>query len=322
MDPVTLVATLTVNPAVDLACTIDRLVPDRKLRCSAAERHPGGGGLNVARVLHRFDVPVLALWACGGPIGALLADLLDAEGLPHEPIPLPEPTRENVIVTETATNDQYRLGIPGPTFTEADTERCRAAVRNLPHAPTWLVLSGSLAPGMPPDFYRALAEEAPAGTRVAVDTSGPALREALEAPIHLAKPDRRELEELAGHTLPDEAAVARAALDVTATGSPGMLAVSLGPDGALLVHEGEVFRARAPRVPVASRVGAGDSMVAGLLVGLLRGDPPQEVLRLGVAAGTATVTTPGSALCSPGDVARLLAATRPAPAPRLGNRGA
>lgn len=150
-----MIATLTLNPAVDKNTRVERVIAEDKLRCDAPTREPGGGGINVSRVIHRLDGSAQTLYTAGGFTGSLLNDLLDAEDLNHTPIATEAMTRENMIVYETSTDRQFRFGMPGPELTEAELDDCLNALRTVDPAPDYVVASGSLPPGLPDEIGRA-----------------------------------------------------------------------------------------------------------------------------------------------------------------------
>ncbi len=302
------IATLTLNPAVDWSVQTPRVVPEHKLRCEAPRQDPGGGGVNVARVLRELGGRSVAIYPAGGLAGQRLRALLDETGLEHDPVPIAGSTRESWTVLETGTNAQYRFVLPGPELATADWEACLARLARLEPPPEYVVASGSLPPGVPADFYARLASAARRrGTRVVLDTSGDALREGVKGGVYLVKPNLRELAQLAGAEPADEEGQLAAARELVTRGSAQVVVVSLGAAGALLVSERVTERVRAPTVPIRSRVGAGDSTVAGIVLGLARGDDLRLAVRRGVAAGTAAVMTPGTELCRREDAERLYA---------------
>jgi 6-phosphofructokinase 2 len=217
-------------------------------------------------------------------------------------------TRENITVSETTTAAQYRFVLPGPQLLPEDCERCLARLSELDPPPRYLVLSGSLPPGVPDDFYAsAAAVGRQLGARTVLDTSGIALRRGIDAGVYLLKPNLRELGQVAGAELRSEADQERAARELLGRGQSEVVVVSLGAAGVLLVSADVVERIRAPTVPIRSRIGAGDCTVAGIVVGLSRGDDLRHAVRRGVAAGAAAVTTPGTELCRRADAERLYA---------------
>ncbi|HTR01974.1 MAG TPA: 1-phosphofructokinase family hexose kinase [Thermoanaerobaculia bacterium] len=300
------VVTLTLNPSIDESTSVDHVIPERKLRCGETVNEPGGGGINVSRVLRRFGHDAPAIYTSGGPAGALLARLLDAEGVPHWPVPIEEWTRENFNVLERSSGRQYRFVFRGPTLSADDVERCLGLLRGARPAPGFVVASGSLPPGVPTSFYASLTRQVrDAGGRLLLDASGAALREAAAAGVYLLKPSLREFEELTGRSGEDEASLVEAGRALVARGACELLVLSLGARGALWVAREGGGRVVAPTVPYASGVGAGDSMVAGILHALLRGGSEAEAVRFGVATAAASVMNPGTSLCRPGDAERL-----------------
>lgn len=300
------IVTLTMNPAVDVSVGVDRVVPDAKLRCGRPRRDPGGGGVNVARVVRELGSEALALYTAGGWAGGLLRSLLDGAGLRHEPIDVRGATRENVTVVETGSGRQYRFVMPGPELAPEEWRRCLDRVAALDPPPEYLVASGSLPPGVPDDFYVEVGERlAGRGTRYVLDSSGTALAKAARAGVFLLKPNLRELGQLAGRDVAEEPEQERAARDLVDEGRAEVVVVSMGAGGALLVTRDGSERIAAPTVPIQSRVGAGDSTVAGIVLGLARGEDVATAVRYGIAAGAAAVMTPGTELCRRTDVERL-----------------
>lgn len=301
-------ATLTLNPALDLSTRTERVAPVHKLRCSPALRFAGGGGINVARVLHRLGADVQAWALAGGAAGAQLGDLLQADGVPTVLLPVAGATRENFSVVESLTGQEFRFVLPGPTLQAAEWQGCLAAMAALHPAPRWLVASGSLPPGVPDDFYAQLAHSlAPRGVHLAIDTSGPPLQAALAAgPVALVKPSLRELRELVQQPLELPGQWCAAAQALVHRGAAHTVAVSLGEQGALLATRDGVWQAPAVNVPANSgTTGAGDCFMAALVWALDRGDAPPEALRWGVAAGAAALLHPGTTLAQAQDIERL-----------------
>jgi 6-phosphofructokinase 2 len=299
------VVTLTLNPAVDKSISIDTVVPERKLRSGRPVLEPGGGGLNVARVLRELGVDVVAYWTRGGHNGDRLASLLDETGLRHVPIPIAGETREHLIVFETATDQQYRFGTPGPVLTPQELEACRTHMASIDPGTPYLVLSGSMPEGAPDDFYAQLARHAPEGCRVVLDTSGPALADGLGTPLYLVKPNVRELGQLAGMPIEDDDQVRDVARRLIERYGVEVVVTSLGAGGAMATTADDHWHVRSPTVRIRSAVGAGDSMVGGIVAALATGRPLAEAIRYGVAAGAAAVMTDGTQLCRRSDVERL-----------------
>jgi 6-phosphofructokinase 2 len=301
------ILTLTVNPAVDLSTSVGRVTSVRKLRCTQAQRDPGGGGINVARVAKRFGADVAAAYPVGGAVGLLLQQLVEQEGIRSLAIPIAQDTREDFTVLEQDTAEQFRFVLPGPQLSEKEWRACLDALTAFEGQPRFVVASGSLPPGVPEDFYRRVAE-APGrdGMKIAIDTSGTALKRAVETGVYLIKPNLRELRELVGEPLQRDEDCIAAGRRLVATGRIEVMALTLGHYGALLVTHDLVLRANPIPIKPASTVGAGDSFLGAMVVRLAAGHDIEDAFRYGVAAGSAALLRPGTDLCRPEDVERLL----------------
>lgn len=300
------ILTVTMNPAVDVSTSVDKVLDTHKLRCSPAQRYAGGGGVNVARVVQRLGGDCVAFYPAGGTTGELLRQLLDAEGVRSRCLALDEATRENFTVGETSSGREFRFVLPGPTLAPAQWQACLAQIDAPEAAPRYLVLSGSLPPGVPVDFYARLVGPARArGTCVVLDSSGPALAAALHAGVDIVKPSLRELRELTGQPLAGESEWRAAAQQIVDQGQARMVALSLGAEGALLVTADASWRAPGLPVPVCGATGAGDSFVGAMVWALACGADLPQALRYGVAGGSATLLSSGTALCQKADVERL-----------------
>lgn len=300
-----MIATLTLNPALDVSTAVERVDHTHKLRCEAPRYEAGGGGINVARVVHTLGGETLALFPSGGPNGARIEALLREAEVPVRAVPIAGVTRESFTVDEHATGLQYRFVLPGPVLSDDELEALLGAIEAL--TPAYVVASGSLPPDCDPAVLKRLAEDCRRiGARLVIDTSGPALAACEGAHAWLLKPSERELEELAGRAIP-EAEEAGACQDLVARGFAETIVLSLGERGALLVADG--VERRFPAIPVEplSTVGAGDTMVAALVVALADGKPIEDAVRYGMAAAAATLTTPASELARREDVERFYA---------------
>lgn len=301
------VATLTLNPALDLSAEVEKIAPIHKLRCMAPRRDPGGGGINVARVIRRLGGDVSAIFPIGGMTGARLESLLSAEGIHGVTIPVAGETRENFTVFERDSGRQYRFVMPGPALTKSELGQCLDALRADMIEPDFVVASGSLPPGAPVDLYAAVAARVKShGRKLILDTSGVALRAALQKGVWLIKPNLRELTELSGKPLPDEAAWLAAAREIVDRGGAEFVALSLAEKGARLVSRESAWAAHAPPIVPVSTVGAGDSFVGGLTWSLARDATPDDALRCAVAAGSAALLMHGTGLCHAEAVEHLL----------------
>lgn len=300
------IATLTMNPALDVATETDAVRPTDKLRCSAPRHDPGGGGINVARVVHTLGGEAVAVFPSGGPAGQAIEALLAAEGVAFEAVPIAGQSRESFAVTERGSGLQYRFVMPGPALGEAERQACLDRIGEMAPAPAFVVASGSLPPGMGPEFFARLARLcAGIGARLILDSASVTPEAVAGQGVYLLKPNLRELEALAGRALPEADDQAEAARELIARGCAEVVVVSRGSEGAMLVTAGEAVPFDPIEVPLASAVGAGDSMVAAIVLGLVRGFPLREAVRFGMAAGAAALMTPGTELARRADVERL-----------------
>lgn len=303
---------LTLNPALDVSTAVGRVEPVHKLRCAPPRLDPGGGGINVARMIWRLGGAAMAVYPAGGPTGQRLTSLLTAEAPSIAAIPIAGETRESFTVTDRSDAAEYRFVLPGPHLTGAEQRRCVAAALGAAAPGGFIVVSGSLPPGVGPGFLTDLAHRAKAaGLRLVVDTSGAPLTAALNAGVWLAKPNLRELSDHLGRPLPDAGARLRACRDLIAGGAATIVALSQGAEGALLVTQDDAWFAPALAIRPVSTVGAGDSFLGGLLWALQQNLPGAEALRYAMAAGAAALLSPGTELGSRASVLDLLAEVRP-----------
>jgi 6-phosphofructokinase 2 len=301
------IVTLTINPAIDIFVNVGQVEPTRKMRCSAPKRDPGGGGINVARVAHRLGSDVAAIYPIGGAIGKLLQRLVEREGIDSLVTPSHVETRENFTAYEEASGAQYRFVLPGSPLHRAEWEACLNKLVSLPVKPKFVVASGSVPPGVPEDFFARVVRHAKRlGAKTVIDTSGAALKAALDEGVTLIKPNLAELIELVGAPLNSDADRIAACRKLAADGRVQVVALTLGEQGALLVTATQAWRAQPMAIEMVSTVGAGDSFLGGLVAALAAGKPMEEAFRVAVAAGSAAVLTPGTELCREQDVQRLL----------------
>jgi 6-phosphofructokinase 2 len=301
------IVTLTMNPSIDIACSVEQVIPEIKLRCSNPVYDPGGGGINVARAIHRLGGNALAIFPLDENIGLFFEELLGQDDIDHQTIPIPQNIRESITILETSTALQYRFGMPGPTLEEEDWRRCFELLGRLTPKPTYLVMSGSLPPGVPPNFYAQvvrLFKSFP--TQVLLDTSGGALELALETKgLFLIKPNTTELEQLAHHKLPTESQQVDFAKELIRRGTTYHVLLSLAEKGAILITPEKIVEIHIPKIQAVSKVGAGDSLLGGLVLALAKGWPLEQAAQYGVAAGTASVLSPGTGLCNLEDTEKL-----------------
>ena len=300
------IVTLTPNPAIDISTSVDRIVPMRKLRCAPQRRDPGGGGVNVARVVKRFGGDVEAILPVGGFTGQLLRRLINDEEIPNRVIEVEAETREDFSVSELSTAQQYRFVLPGLPLCEAEWRECLKALAGTEPRPKFVVGSGSLPPGVPNDFYaQAAAIARKLGAKFIVDTSGAPLAVAMEHGVYMIKPNLREMRDLVGVELLNQNDWIIAAREYINAGKVEVVALSLGHLGALLVTRDQALSAPPLPIKPVSAVGAGDSFLGAVIFSLARGDSLADAFRLGMAAGSAALINAGTELCRPEDVYRL-----------------
>ncbi len=300
------ILTITINPAVDKSSRVERVEPEHKLKCDAAIFHPGGGGINVSRAIRKLGGTSVALYLTGGPPGSILKQLLDTEGIAQYQVQIRNWIRENLTILEISTNRQFRFGMPGPAISQEEYQDFLNNLRAVKPVPELVVASGSLPEGVPDDFYSLIADYVrEQNARLILDTSGKPLITAMDNEVFLVKPNRKELGLLAGRKLESIEEFEAFSRSLVQQGRARVVIVSLGEEGAILVWQEGVQRFFAPDVPVKSKVGAGDSMVAGIVLAIARDWNIVESVRYGVAAGTAATMTSGTELCRLDDTERL-----------------
>ena len=301
------IVTLTMNPVLDKTAEAELVVPEKKTRCQSPTYAPGGGGINVSRAIKKLGCDSLSLLLSDGDNGKKITELLEEEKVRFKRIDSGQNTRENVMVYDKKTGSLYRFVMPGPEIKEKNWKKVLDEIKQLSPKPDYLVASGSLPPGVPDDFYARVASVSKKNDiRFVLDTSGPSMKLAMEEGVFLLKPNLREIreilnkDELTGMELED------AALEILNKDYCSLLVVSLGAKGAMLARKEDIIEYIVPpAMPVKSAVGAGDSMVAGILVGITKGYWPGQAVRYGVAAGTAAAMTSGSELCRKEDTERI-----------------
>lgn len=300
-----MILTVTCNPCIDKSFLVRGLTPEAKMKAWDVRYDPGGGGINVSRVIKRLGGETLAYGFAGGHTGAALRDLLNQEELQHRLVEVKHPTRINITFLDEEDGAQYVFSLPGARVDGPEWRQLVAAIRDVNPKPEFLVISGSLPPGLSASAYEELAKDArERGVQVLVDASGDPLRATLKHRPLVVKPNRRELELLTEREFSGIDDILTASREVLEMG-PQSVIVSMGPDGALAVNAEGAWRASAPPVKTVSKVGAGDSMMAAIVRSLRMGKTLPEALKLGVAAGTAATISPGTELCLLKDVNHL-----------------
>tara|TARA_R110002072_G_scaffold4663_3_gene32413 strand:- start:18950 stop:19867 length:918 start_codon:yes stop_codon:yes gene_type:complete len=286
------------SPAVDMFATTERFYDDSKTRCRIVSRSPGGGGINVARNLQRLGLKVMAVYPAGGHHGDLLENMLRQEGLPAMRVPIDCETTQNIALSESATGKNLHLVFPGAVLTRPEWQACQDAIEKLQPGPRMLVISGSLPPEIPTDFFAQVIRQChQQGVKVVLDTSGPALQHALDAGVYLAKLNREDFtaQGYGGEDTPQ--ARIRMMRQMVVNGMAEHLVLTLGPNGALLAsRSGECLHVRPPPVTVVSHAGAGDSFVSVMTCKLFQNHPVAEAFAYGVAAAASAISTPGNQL--------------------------
>lgn len=300
-----MILTVTLNPVLDKSVTVDKIVPDQKLRCSNPTYYAGGGGINVSKGIKKLDGHSIALFPSGGANGKKIEWILSETGIPTKVVNVDYETRESFIVNTELTNQQYRFNTPGEEISSQILDTIFEYIVTI--KPKILVVSGSLPIGAPLDTYATIAKIAHSiNSKMILDTSGDALKHAAESGVFLLKPNINELSNLVGESTLELDLVDEAAQSIIEKGYCEVVVVSMGASGALLVTKDTYQHIKAPPVKKVSTVGAGDSMVAGLAYALSNEKSLLEMVQLGVACGTAATMNPGASLFKQKDVQSLM----------------
>lgn len=314
-----MIITVTLNPSLDRTIELDRLAQGCVQRVTAARLDPGGKGVNVARALLANGVPTRAVVPVAGVEGDQLVGLLEHEGVDFAVVPVLGHTRSNITIAE-ADGTVTKLNEPGASLRAEDLEALAREVLAAATPGSWAVLCGSLPPGLRAEAYATLTRRfVAAGLRVAVDTSGPALRAAVAVGPELVKPNAEELAEAVGRPLRSRSAIVAAARELQDLGAQTVL-VSLGAMGAILVDESSVVVGESPVDQPRSAVGAGDAFLAGFLAGQYHGASRREAFAEALAWGAAAVRLPGTRMPGPTDIDRSAVHILSNPVPALPTR--
>ena len=299
-----MILTITINPTLDKSIITDKLVPEKKMRCSGMKVEAGGGGINVSKAIKELGGESLAVFTSGGMNGKILEQIISDSGIAFHAVPVNGDTRENFSITEITTNNQYRFVMPGTAMSESEINSCLEVIKKT--NPSIIVFSGSLPPNVPDEFparIAAIAKEKK--IKFIADTSGEPLRHILEQGVYLLKPNLSELSFLAGKDFLQLSEIDDAAKTIINKGHCEVIVVSMGPSGALLVTKNGERRIPAPTVKKLSTVGAGDSMVAGITWMLEENKTLLEAVQFGVACGTAAIMNQGTQLFIKKDAVQL-----------------
>lgn len=293
-----MILTVTINPAVDRTITADRLVFEDRAYILSRSDAAGGRGINASRVLHMFGLKTLAIVPSGGKNGEVFQNLLSQEGFPTEVVPIREEIRANLTITDKH-GLTLKLNELGPPVTDKELARVEKAVASrLPKA-DWLMLCGSIPPGVSPDFYCKLIEKAREhNVKTLLDTDGDALLQGVEAGPTVVTPNQQEAERLLNRALITRAHFREAVTRIKAMGAEVAL-VSLGARGVVATDGKRLVEATPPRVEALSPIGAGDAMAAAYVWAQTRKNDFADAVRWAVAEGTATAQLPGLEFANP-----------------------
>jgi len=299
------IATLTMNPTIDVSYEADRVFHTHKIRSHGERYDPGGGGINVARVIARLGGIARAHYLAGGATGAALDSLLDLHQMVRSRIDIAGHTRISTAVYERESGKEFRFVPRGPTLAQNEWQGCLDHLDQIEG--DFLVASGSLPEGAPEDFYSQVAAIVRRrGMQLVLDSSGPALKRGLESGgIFLVKPSLGELQQVMGQSLVTQDEIAGAASKIIDHGWAQYVAVTMGHRGAILAHQSGTLYLPAVPIEARSAVGAGDSFVAAMVYALALEWDPVQAFRYGIAAGAAAVQTPGTDLCHRSEVERI-----------------
>lgn len=299
-----MILTVTINPCIDKSSVVNQLIPEHKLRCQEIIYEPGGGGINVSKALQKLAISSTALFTAGGHNGNMLCELLQQASIPFHAISTNVETRENWVMVEEKTNQQYRFTFPGSAMNPQSLLSVVNQVKSF--SPEFVVASGSIPLGVADSFYADLVTISKSvGAKCIIDTSGKSLAALRNKGAFLIKPNVKELCALLNVEEIKPAEIDDAALQLIADGYAEIIVVSMGAEGACLVSKDEKYFVSPPPVIKRSTVGAGDSMVAGMAYMLHQKKSLKEVLAFGVACGTAATMNPGTQLFKKEDAIQL-----------------
>jgi 1-phosphofructokinase family hexose kinase len=297
-----MICTITLNPAFDKNVEVQDLIPHETNDILRIRYDPGGKGVNVSRVVNELGYETLALGIIGGETGLFIKNHLEKSGIITHFVEIDQPTRTNVTITDIDDPPPTELNEPGPEINDEIIKRVEETIRQDAEKCELFVLAGSLPRGCSNDTYNRLIKVVREyKCRAVLDTRDEALREGIKAIPYMVKPNKPEAEKLLGKKVETTEDAAQACREFYRQGIK-IAIISLGKEGAVMACEDGLFLATTPRIKAESTVGAGDSMIAGICVGLTTGKSYADSLRLGAAAGTATATTPGTELCKKSEV--------------------
>lgn len=297
------VLTVTMNPSVDIGTEADEVITDRKTRCAAPEIDPGGGGINVARVLTRLGVHCNALFICGGYTGNLLKQMMAEEEIKAIPIESLDITRQNIAIIDNSIGEQYRFVLPGlvskKSTWKAVLEKIESTIQNY----DFVVASGSLPIGVPIDFYSQISSiTRKVGKQFVLDTSGSALFEGINNGASYIKPNSEEFAEMKKIF---QATSDEELCSMLFDKGIDNIVHTLGKDKTLLITKSGVEEFKPPAIKVRSTIGAGDSFIGGLVAGLMNGYSQKQAVGYGISAAASTLQSEGTDLCDYDEVLQI-----------------
>ncbi|MGD0772348.1 MAG: 1-phosphofructokinase family hexose kinase [Candidatus Solibacter sp.] len=287
-----MIVTLTINPTIDRVISVDRLAFEDRAYINSSHESAGGRGINSSSVIHSFGGQTLAVLICGGAAGKRLEEHLQSDGLPFLVVPVANEIRTNLTIT-----DRHGLTVNlnevGPTLSKEEVARVERAVKETLDRASWLLMCGSLPPGVPAEFYgRLIAAARKKKVKTLLHADGEPLRLGIEERPTLTTPNQQEADRLLGRTLLTRTHYLEAAERIRTMG-PESVVLSLGSRGAVGAFREGLFEALPPRVDAVCPIGAGDALSAAYTWAMERKNNAVEALRWGVAAGTASARLPG-----------------------------
>ncbi|MHB1001581.1 MAG: 1-phosphofructokinase [Armatimonadota bacterium] len=301
-----MIATVTLNPALDKSIFVDTLLPHDTNRVLKVEVDAGGKGINVSRVLKELGDDTITLGFLGGQTGRFIEHTLTTEGIRTDFTRIKADTRTNISIQESSGAPPTSLNEPGPSITDDELDELIANVRKEARKSPFIVFGGSLPPQAPVDIYKRLIAVAKgAGAKVILDSDGEPMCKGLQAAPYMIKPNRDEVHRLVDVDIKsiDDA---KRALNLLTSFGVKVVVISMGAKGAVASSEEGMWYAQPPQVKVISTIGSGDSMVAGIVHILKDNGSLDEALRWGTAAGAATAMTGGTEISKRSRIIELL----------------
>lgn len=297
--------TVTLNPTLDKIITVEGFSVGRTLSAQSIRRTAGGKGINVARVIKFLGGEVTATGFLGGPSGDFMEKLLREEGLKTDFVRIKGTTRSNTTILDPLSGAETHIMEPGPRISREEADNFRKKFRKLLKRNRFLILSGSLPPGLRDGLYAELiAEAGKEGVKTILDSRGKALLKGIKARPFLVKPNRRELEETIGRRLNSKKSLLEAVSSLIHQGIE-LAIISLGKEGAIVANGGTIWQVSSPRLKAVNSVGSGDALVAGFTYSLSQGKEMEEAIRLGIATAAANALTAGAGFLQKKDIRGL-----------------